>query len=1606
MSTESEATETAAQTVSHLEKFDCLRSAFFRHVAQDDTTAADETVRQHLDLASHREPGGDLITCLPADPDAHTGPALLVVTDDMPHLVDAVTAIVETAGMKIAHLLHPVIAVSRAADGGLTDVATGHDTTDATVESWIRVEFDSAPDAAVRREIVGSVEDTVAVLRRVVADTPAMAETQGQIASALEFAPDEGTSWDRVDLDEAAALLRWLGAGAFTPLGYQFSTTDRAGETPTSLGLFRSRFRYRLPEELTAEPTPDAPLVALIPGPEFPTTRQGLHPQIVTVPAFAGREIVGVHRFVGLFTVTALHETVLDIPVLARRAREVIARAGYRIESHSGQALLEIVQDYPRPELFSLGADALHRTVVSVLGAASREQLLLFLRPGVDRRVVSALVYLPRDRYTTGVRVAMEKVLLEDFPGSGIEHAVRVTETSLALVHFTIRLATADGAVGVDWDAEQQGLQRRLAAVSRTWDDDLRDLRGTDTGPALNGGGDYATRLPDAYKKDFDVHRAVADITRLDALEDHDIDVLLYTRHTDGHTDLRFTLYIAGARVSLSEVLPILHSLGVDVIDERPYPVVRPDGVLTWIYDFGLHHARALANPSEVAAGDTDQRPTETLARRFCDTFVAVWSGAAEADSFNTLVPFAGLMWAEAALLRAYAKYLGQIGFPYSCERIAGVLAEHPRTCDDLVQLFAAHFDPRVVDPEVAADLTETIGGAIDEAVGLEADRVLRAFLDLVQATVRTNYYRGADAGTRRSSALALKLDPRALTQLPQPRPRFEVFVYSPWVEGVHLRYGSVARGGLRWSDRLEDFRTEILGLVKAQAVKNAVIVPAGAKGGFVVKQPPARAGAEPDDRDTLRIRGIECYRTFIGALLDITDNVDPSTGAVVTPTGVVCRDGDDPYLVVAADKGTATFSDEANAVAAEYGFWLGDAFASGGSLGYDHKAMGITAKGAWESVTRHFRELGIDTGTQDFTVVGVGDMSGDVFGNGMLLSEHIRLVAAFDHRHIFVDPRPDAAGSYRERQRLFALPRSSWDDYDRSLISAGGGVFERTAKSIPVSASMRDALDLHPGTSRLSPQELIGAILRARVDLLWNGGIGTYVKGALESHLDVADKANDGVRVDAADVRARVIGEGGNLGVTAHGRIEYARGGGRINSDALDNSAGVDCSDHEVNIKILLDGLVSTGRMSRTARTTLLRSMTDDVEHLVLADNIAQNDLLGTSRATATDRLRVHGRQIRALASQRGLDRALEALPDDEELDLRAQQGLGLTSPELSTLTAHVKLSLKADLLAGDLPDGDTFTDRLLGYFPPILRQEYPDAILTHRLRREIIATVVTNEVVDTGGISYVFRLGEDVGASPVDAVRAYAAAAAIIDLPQRNQRIRLSAPNTAVSDATTAEVRRVLDRLSRWLLTHRPQPIAVGAEITRYGRAFDGLMPKVAGWLQGPDAHTVATRSAELTALGARTDDATAVVGLLHGFCAMDIIDVADLEDRDVDEVAELYYALNAHLGIDHLLTAISGLDDTDRWNALARLALRDDVYSSMRLLSLDVLSGSSPAETAAEKIADWESTNAFRLARARSILAEIFATGPTGLATLSVAARQVRTMAGRSRPVRPAP
>ncbi|HEX5114311.1 MAG TPA: NAD-glutamate dehydrogenase [Pseudonocardiaceae bacterium] len=1603
-------------------------------VIDDDPAQLVGTVRSNFLLARQRIAGRPAVRVLnPTVPEdgwsCDTATVVQVVTDDMPYLVDSVVSELTHSGVGVQRVVHPIVVVRRSISGELREVLPTADPeqppADGNVESWMSIEVDLITDPLRARELESRLVAVLHDVREVYEDTDKMITTAETLADRLQAEPPPLAEQD---VAEGANLLRWLADHHFTFLGYrQYELVDDPDDSgvpalramlATGLGVLRQDSLAA--RSLTAGPDTAAhalaPQLLVLTEASAPSTvHRSAYPYYVGVKTFDEQGTVnGEHRFLGVLTSAALYEDVLDIPVIERRVREVIHLAGFPIDSYSGQKMLDVIQNYPRPELLSTDVQSLYETTTGVLALADRRRLRLFMRRDPYGRFYSCLVYLPRDRYTTTTRLAMQEVLLAELAGTNLEYSARVGETEVARVHFIVHTEPSSAA-----DPDSGALQQRLADAVRGWNDLMVDavlaegqaLRAAGGQPfssetAVELGQRYAGAFPEAYKEDFSAAEGLVDLRRLQALPaDGDLDTSFYLPDDPEPGERRFKLYLAGQRVTLSQVLPVLQRMGVEVVDERPYEIRRDDGTQCWIFDFGL---RIDPKVLEEVSGDLDRARV-----RFQEAFAAAWRGDAEVDGFNALVLRAGLDWRQAAVLRAYAKYLRQASTPYSQDYIEDAVLAHTDISTALVTLFELRFNPAIGDSDrvaQATQLTADITEMIDEVTSLDSDRILRSLLGLVNATLRTNYH-VRDADGQLKSYLAVKLDPRDIPDLPAPRPRFEIWVYSPRFEGVHLRFGPVARGGLRWSDRREDFRTEVLGLVKAQAVKNAVIVPVGAKGGFVLKRPPVPTGDPGLDREALQAEGITCYQLFISGMLDLTDNLDASR-TVVPARDVVRYDGDDTYLVVAADKGTATFSDIANDVANSYGFWLGDAFASGGSAGYDHKTMGITAKGAWEAVKRHFRELEVDTQSQDFTVVGVGDMSGDVFGNGMLCSEHIRLVAAFDHRHIFIDPDPDPAASYTERRRLFDLPRSSWDDYDRALISEGGGVWPRTAKSIPVGPAARKALGLSDGVTKLSPTELMRSVLLAPVDLLWNGGIGTYVKASTETHAEVGDKANDGIRVNGADLRVRVVGEGGNLGLTQRGRIEFARTGGpahtggKVNTDALDNSAGVDCSDHEVNIKVLLDHLVAEGRLNHEERNELLVEMTDQVSELVLADNYDQNTVLGVSRAHAVGMRTVHARLIADLEQHDGLDRTLEALPSPTEFQQLEKADLGLTSPELATLLAHVKLALKDEVLASDLPDLDVFARRLPEYFPSQLRERFGDRIGAHPLRREITTTMVVNEVVDGGGVSYAFRLAEEMSATATDAVRAYVAATRIFDLPELWQEIRAldNVVESSVADAITLESRRLLDRASRWLLSNRPQPLAVGAELARFSKPVHSLSADVLGLLRGREREHVVDETARLVSIGVPEATAARVASLLDTFCLLDVVEIAELAEREgvsvgVErshlETAQLYYALSEHLDMDVMLSSVSQLERGNRWHSLARLALRDDLYSSIRAIAVDVLRSSDPGDSADEKIERWEQSNASRLERARSALAEIRRVNRLDLPTLSVAARQVRSM-----------
>ncbi|MEU5877376.1 NAD-glutamate dehydrogenase [Spirillospora sp. NPDC047279] len=1567
---------------------------YYRHVDPEDLLSRDPAdicgpAMAHRALGEERPQGRAKVRVFTPtieengwDP-GHT--VVQVVTDDMPFLVDSVSMEIARHELTAHLIVHPLLGVDRDVAGHMKAFRGKLDSDTDIDESWIHVEVDRTSDRArleqVERDLLRVLQD----VRVSVEDEPKMRSRAGEIALEIR---ENAPPLPEKELAEGVELLDWLANGHFTFLGYRDYTLTDDGtalrpEPGSGLGILRSdkpesEGFASLPPEVREKAT-EKHLLVITKANSRSTVHRPLYLDYIGVKKFdENGEVSGERRFLGLFTHVAYSESISHVPVLKRKLDEVLELAGFTPDSYDGQDLIEILESYPRDELFQISVEDLLPIALGVLRLRERRQLKLFLRKDLYGRYMSCMVYLPRDRYTTKVRLRIQEILRHAFHGVSVDYSANVTESTLARLHVVVRGERGRPLPDVDAD----DLEARLAAATRSWADDLSDAILEQCGEERSStlSRRYGDAFPEGYKADFPARTAVADLKRLEELgAEGEISINLYEPFGAGPGERRLKIYRLGPPISLSRVLPLLTNMGVEVVDERPYEINPHEGDRGyWIYDLGLRYE---------PRADVDE---DDVKRLFQDAYNALWRGDIENDGFNALVLHVGLDWRQAMVLRAYALYLRQTGTPFTKRYIEQVLLGNPSITRLLIRLWQSRLDPALAggEEERSAGIAEELSGKLDEVASLDEDRILRSYLAMIMATLRTNHYQA-------KPYLALKFDPEAIPDLPQPRPKFEIFVYSPKVEGVHLRYGKVARGGLRWSDRREDFRTEILGLVKAQAVKNTVIVPAGAKGGFVGKQLPDPAA----DREAFMQAGIACYKDFISGLLDVTDNL--VDGKVVPPPNVVRHDDDDTYLVVAADKGTATFSDIANEVAASYGFWLGDAFASGGSVGYDHKAMGITARGAWESVKYHFRSLGKDIQHEDFTVVGIGDMSGDVFGNGMLLSEHTRLVAAFDHRHIFIDPDPDPAVSFEERKRMFALPRSSWADYNTELLSRGGGIFPRTKKSIKLSPEIRAALGIADDVLAMTPFELIRAALLAPVDLLWNGGIGTYVKASVENNADVGDKANDLVRVDGSELRCKVIGEGGNLGLTQLGRIEFAREGGLVNTDFIDNSAGVDTSDHEVNIKILLDQVVRDGELTRKQRDHLLYEMTGEVAELVLRDNYAQNVTLAAARAQAPAMLHVHARMLRKMERAGRLKRRLEFLPDDKALAERRQSGRGLTGPEFSVLLAYAKLTLDEDLVVSDLPDDPYLRSWLVDYFPTPLRDRFQDYMERHPLRREIINTAVVNDLVNNSGITFMFRMNEETGASPGDIARAYLVAREVFDMPRFWESVEGLAHQVDESTqvAMLLEARKLTERGARWLLHNRRPPFDIQDTIDFFASGAYTLGAQLPKLLVGLDLAGFEQRRDGFAERGVPDELAEQTAMMVPAYSTFDLVSVAHDIGRPVEEVAEVYFDLADRLQLTRLRERIIALPRDDRWRSMARSALRDDLYVAHAALSRDVLVASASGAQPEARLANWADKNETAVLRAQQTLTEIWESDSFDLATLSVALGAIRTLVNAS-------
>jgi len=1513
-----------------------------------------------------------------------------VVTDDMPFLVDSVTAMLNRRDLAVHLTIHPIVPVIRDAEGEAQGVATDADAKAANVnrESFMHFEVTQQPNSALP-EIAKAVEGVLADVRAAVEDwrlmTDRMQEVINDVGTATKWLPEE-------DVNEVRAFLQWVHDDHFTFLGYREYAFSGGGSDATisvvpdvGLGVLRDP-DFTVFHELRAIASMPPAVQAFVSRPDLLLVTKTNLPSTVHRPVpmdsigvkkfDAEGRVMGQLMFVGLFTSVAYNRSPRDIPLLRQKLRRAVEHAGFAPRSHNAKALFNIVETFPRDELFQVSDEHLFKTSLGILQLQERQRVALFVRRDDFERFMSCLIYIPRDRYSTALRLKVQDLLERAFAGQVTAHYSQLGDSPLARLHLMIQ--TTAGEIP-EFDAEE--LEAHIVDATRTWSDHLQmaliAAHGEEAGQRYFR--QFGSAFPPGYEEWFNAEEAVADVDKISAtLDDGELGLSLYRRLDSADHQIRLKVFHPDEPVHLSHVLPMLEHLGLRVIDEVPHALrVDIDGGRTvMIHDFGLETRNA--TPIDLSA----------VRASFLDVFSRVWRGDVESDGFNGLVLAAGLANREVIVLRACSKYLRQAGFAFSQAYMEQTLAANPDLTRLIVDLFVTLFDP--TGSKGAEKRADAIRGAIaaelDGVESADEDRILRRFVNVVESTLRTNCFQ-ADENGEPKSYLSFKIDSRQVDELPLPRPMVEVFVYSPRTEAVHLRGGMVARGGIRWSDRREDFRTEILGLMKAQMVKNAVIVPVGAKGGFIVKRPPP-AG----DREAVLEEGVGCYKTLMRGLLDITDNL--VGGEVVPPTEVVRRDGDDPYLVVAADKGTATFSDIANGVSAEYGFWLGDAFASGGSQGYDHKGMGITARGAWESVKRHFREVGIDTQSEEFTVVGVGDMSGDVFGNGMLLSPHIKLLAAFNHMHIFVDPDPDAEASFAERQRMFQLPRSSWRDYDAKILSKGAQIYDRSAKSVTLTPEIKARFGF--SADQMTPNTLIQSLLTAEVDLLWFGGIGTYVKAPHESHAQAGDRANDAVRVDATALRCKVIGEGANLGITQFGRIAFAQAGGRINTDFIDNSAGVDCSDHEVNIKILVDSVMADGDMTEKQRNALLTRMTDEVGELVLRDNYLQTQAISLIEAEAADVLDNHVRLMRMLERQGLLNRDVESLPSDDELAERAAARQGLTRPEISVLFSTCKMWLYDEILETDLPDDRHLGEDVVRYFPSNLRKKFATRIANHRLRRELIATSITNSLINRVGGTFVTKIAEETGMPAADITRAYIISRDVFRTREVWEQIEAldNIVPTAVQITLHREVQRFLERGTLWFLRSGGTPIRITENIAAFGPGVVALAEKLDVVLPDDMNSRIRFRAGRYEDEGVTENLALQVAYLLVMVSACDIVRIAADRGIAAESVARLYFEIGETLGFGWLRYQAEQLAVTNYWQKLAVAAVIDEFYGHQRDVALRVLDAAGRPDDGA--IETWTDANRAAVDRARSLVGELQSATSMDLSMLTVASRQLRTLA----------
>lgn len=1510
-----------------------------------------------------------------------------IVTDDLPFLIDSVSMALNRHGLTIHLTIHPVLQIIRNKQGQLVRLLASEEKVSCS-ESIMHFEVDRQTGAKVLEGLEEDVLNVVRDVRKASQDWQAMRQQLLTISQDLDSVNSPVSTADR---EECKAFLQWIEADHFTLLGYcqhqvsgcKDGQYNYQYKKDSGLGILRGEQEGTplagiLPTHSSAYQRDTMPLI-VTKADALSTIHRPVFMDFISIKFFDDKKHVqGEHCFVGLFSSAAYNRATRDIPLLRHKVERVIKNCGFLPNSHDSKALQNVIEVFPRDDLFQIGDGPLLDTVMGILELQERQRIRVFANRDRFGRFFSCLVYVPRERYNRDLRLKVQAVLMDTLCGQTVEFEARFSESVLARVHYIIRVIP-----GTEPKLEPLEIEQRVVEAAYTWSDQLQDamieMYGEEKGNHYISV--YGNAFRGDYREDYPARTAGFDIEIMEKVyADGQLGIHFYRPVLESKAQYRLKLYAVGQPIALTNILPVIENMGLKVMGERPHKIKAADRQRLWIHDFTM------------TTTFTDTLEFDAIEELFQDALAHIWNGTAENDGFNQLVLGAGLSWRETAVFRTYAEYLRQIRSNFSMTYMARTLVRNPGMASNLMALYHLRLDPakQRQDSGDPGRVLEQINTLLDEVANLDEDRILRRFLNLIQCTTRTSFYLQSADGQKKPY-LSMKLDPTRIVKMPDPRPMYEIVVSSPRFAAVHLRGGPVARGGIRWSDRPEDFRTEILGLVKAQRVKNAVIVPVGSKGGFVPKQLPVGG-----DREALMNEVIYCYKNFMRGMLDLTDNLE--AGKVIPPQSLVRHDGDDPYFVVAADKGTATFSDIANSVADEYGYWLSDAFASGGSAGYDHKKMGITARGAWESVKRHFREIGTNIQTTDFTVVGIGDMSGDVFGNGMLLSKHIRLLGAFNHLHIFLDPNPDLKKSFAERQRLFALPRSSWCDYSSKLLSKGGGIYERTAKFIDLSPEIREALQLTE--ERMTPTDLIHAMLLAPVDLLWNGGIGTYIKSAQESHAQASDRANDGLRADGGELHCKVLGEGGNLGVTQLGRIEYAAAGGLCYSDSIDNSAGVDCSDHEVNIKILLNQIVANGDMTIKQRNELLVEMTDDVAQLVLRDNYEQTQSISIMASQSAAMLDEHQRYLSDLEHRGLLDRQIEFMPDDKELYRRKAQNRGLTLPELSILCSYSKMTTFDELLQSDLTDDPALNNELVEYFPPLLRKRYAEQMPSHRLHREIIATRVVNSMVNRMGPSFAFRLQELTGSCPADIACAYMASREIVGLKAVTREVEAfdNTIPTRVQYQLFSMLNGLVERCSLWLLQNRRGNLDISETINAFQPGMQALWKAIPKPLSTQHKTLQKQRISKFCNAGVDKGLAEKVAAVIPMSQAMDITEVTVTTGAAPLVVASVYYYLGAHFDLLWLRDRISELPDDSYWHLLARNALRHSLNMQQRQLACEVLSY-QPGKTTRQTVENWIGSVPTAHQRFRKLMKALHSGATVDFAMLSVALNELNILVGSS-------